>query len=51
MEVQKKSKGLWWIIFFISTALFAFAIYVHWPWLMFLLPFVCTSLVKALDII
>jgi hypothetical protein len=50
MEQSKKSKGLYWLLFFISTAAFAFAIITHWEWLTLLLPFVCTFFVKAMDI-
>jgi hypothetical protein len=51
MEVRKKNKGLFWLLFFISTAALVFAIYVHWPWLTLILPFVGTFFVLALDII
>lgn len=50
-EVRKKNKGLYWLLFFISTAALAFAIYAHWPWLTLLLPFVTTFFVLAMDII
>lgn len=46
-----KNKGLMWIIFFLSTFAFAFAWYMHWEWLTLILPFACTSFVKAMDII
>ena len=46
-----KNKGLMWIVFFLSTFAFAFAWYMHWEWLTLILPFVCTSFVKAMDII
>lgn len=46
-----KNKGLMWILFFISTAAFLFAIFTHWPWLTLIIPFVTTFFVKAMDII
>ncbi|MFL5742132.1 MAG: hypothetical protein ACJ75B_18055 [Flavisolibacter sp.] len=51
MEVRKKNKGLYWLLFFISAAALAFAIATHWPWLTLLLPFVTTFFVLAMDII
>ena len=51
MEQKKKNKGLYWLIFLVSTAGLALAIYSHWEWLTLILPFVSTSFVKALDII
>jgi uncharacterized membrane protein YjjP (DUF1212 family) len=51
MEVRKKNKGLYWLLFFVSTAALAFAIYAHWPWLTLILPFVTTFFVLAMDII
>jgi uncharacterized membrane protein YjjP (DUF1212 family) len=51
MEVRKKNKGLYWLLFFISTAALAFAVYSHWPWLTLILPFVTTFFVLAMDII
>jgi hypothetical protein len=51
MEVRKKNRGLYWLLFFISAAALAFAIYAHWPWLTLLLPFVGTFFVLAMDII
>jgi hypothetical protein len=51
MEVQRKSKGLYWLLFFISAALFIVACFAHWPWLTLLLPFVTTFFVLAMDII
>jgi uncharacterized membrane protein YjjP (DUF1212 family) len=47
---QKKYRGIYWLAFLISTAGLIFAIYSHWPWLTFILPFVATSFVKAMDI-
>jgi hypothetical protein len=50
MEDQKKYTGLYWLLFFVSTAAFIFAIYTHWPWLTLILPFSTTAFVKAMDI-
>jgi len=50
MEQTKKYKGLWWLLFFGSTAALIFAIYSHWPWLTLILPFQTTAFVKAMDI-
>lgn len=46
-----KAKALYWLLFFLSTALFAFAIMTHFEYLTLILPFVCTFLVLAMDII
>jgi hypothetical protein len=51
MQVQKKSKGLYWLLFFISTAALLFAIFTHWEWLTLIIPFVTTFFVLAMDII
>jgi hypothetical protein len=51
MEVRKKRKGLYWLLFFVSTAALVLAIATHWPWLTLLLPFVTTFFVLAMDII
>jgi len=51
MEVRKKNKGLYWLLFFISAAALAFAIATHWPWLTLILPFLTTFFVLAMDII
>jgi hypothetical protein len=51
MEVRKRSKGLYWLLFFVSTAALILAIVLHWPWLTLLLPFVTTFFVLAMDII
>jgi hypothetical protein len=50
MEQKKKYKGLYWMLFLVSTAGLALAIYTHWEWLTLLLPLVTTSFVKAMDI-
>ncbi len=51
METQKKNTGLWWLGFFVSTAALLAAIWLHWEYLTMIIPFVCTSFVKAMDII
>lgn len=50
MEQKKKYIGLYWLLFFISTAGLIFAIYSHWEWLTLILPFQTTAFVKAMDI-
>jgi hypothetical protein len=50
MEQTKKYRGIWWLVFFASTAALIFAIYSHWPWLTLILPFQTTAFVKAMDI-
>jgi hypothetical protein len=47
---QKKNRGLWWLLFFASTIALIAAINLHWEWLTLILPFFCTSFVKAMDI-
>jgi hypothetical protein len=51
MEVKRKSRGLYWLLFFISTAALLFAIFTHWEWLTLIIPFVTTFFVLAMDII
>jgi flagellar basal body-associated protein FliL len=51
MEAKHKSKGLLWILFFISSAALILAIAFHWPWLTMIIPFVTTFFVLAMDII
>jgi len=51
MHQKRKYRGVAWLVFFISAGALAFAIVSHWPWLTFILPFVATSFVWALDII
>jgi len=51
MEVKRSSKGLYWILFFISVIALVVAIATHWPWLTLILPFVTTFFVLAMDII
>lgn len=50
-EAKKKSKGMYWLLFAISTAALIFAIAAHWPWLTLIIPFVTLFFVKAMDII
>jgi len=48
---QKRNTGIYWLLFFVSTFAFLAAIVLHWEWLTFILPFVGTSFVKAMDIV
>jgi len=50
MEQQKKHRGLYWLLFFASTAALIIAIYTHWEWLTLILPFQTTAFVKAMNI-
>ena len=50
MEQQKKYTGIYWLLFFISTAAFILAIATHFEYLTLILPFVTTFFVKAMDI-
>ncbi|HXB94597.1 MAG TPA: hypothetical protein VNU70_05545 [Puia sp.] len=50
MEQEKKNTGAFWLLFFVSTAALIWAIAAHFPYLTLILPFVCTSFVKAMDI-
>jgi hypothetical protein len=50
MEQQKKSTAAYWVMFFISTGCFIWAVAAHFEYLTFILPFVFTSFVKAMDI-
>jgi hypothetical protein len=50
MEQQKKSTAVWWLVFFLSTALLSYMIYSHNEWLTLVIPFVTTGFVKAMDI-
>jgi hypothetical protein len=50
MEQQKKYTGIYWVLFFLSTAAFVAAIALHFEYLTLILPFVCTFFVKAMDI-
>ncbi len=51
MEKTKKNTGFWWLVFLASSAALGFAIFSHWEYMTLILPFFCTSFVKALDII
>jgi divalent metal cation (Fe/Co/Zn/Cd) transporter len=51
MEMKKRNKGLYWILFLISFVAFGIAIFTHWPWLTLIIPFVTTFFVLAMDII
>ena len=51
MEKTKKNTGIWWLVFFASSAALGFAIFTQWEYVTLILPFLCTSFVKALDII
>jgi hypothetical protein len=50
MEQQKKSTVAYWLLFFISSAALIWAIASHFSYLTLILPFVCTSFVKAMDL-
>jgi hypothetical protein len=50
MEETKKNRGIWWLVFFASTAALIWAIASHWEWLTLILPFQTTAFVKAMDI-
>jgi hypothetical protein len=51
MEVRRKNRGLYWLLFLVSCVALAVAIIGHWPWLTLILPFVTTFFVLAMDII
>ncbi len=51
MEVNRRSKGKYWLLFFLSTAALIAAIALHWPWLTLIIPFVTTFFVLAMDLI
>ena len=51
MEQTKSYRGLWWLVFFVSTAVLVYAICTHWEWLTLILPFQLTAFVKAMDIV
>jgi hypothetical protein len=50
MEPQKKNRGFYWLLFFVSTVALTLAIVTHFSYLTLILPFFCTSFVKAMDI-
>lgn len=51
MEIKRRNKGLYWLLFFISTAVLILTIWAHWPWLTLVMPFVFTFFVLAMDIV
>lgn len=51
MEMKRRNKGLYWLLFFISTAVLLFTIATNWPWLTLVMPFVFTFFVLAMDIV
>jgi hypothetical protein len=51
MEIKRKNTTMSWLLFFVSTAAFLLAIFLHWEWLTLIIPFVLTFFVKAMDII
>ncbi|MBO9566201.1 MAG: hypothetical protein J7621_25735 [Niastella sp.] len=48
---NKRPKGLYMLLFLLSTAALAAAIFYRWEYLTLIIPFVCTYFVLALDII
>lgn len=50
-QTRKKNTAIWWVVFLVSTAALVYAIAAPWAYLTMILPIVCTSFVKALDII
>lgn len=50
-ETTTKRTGLYWLLFFLSSAVFAYLCMYHGDLLSTAIPFVCFFLVKALDII
>ncbi|MGZ8534984.1 MAG: hypothetical protein ACXWV4_05570 [Flavitalea sp.] len=51
METTKRSRGLYWVLFFVSVAAFFLALAFKGEILTMTLPFVCTFFVLAMDII
>ncbi len=51
MTQEKKVTNLYWVGFFVSTAILGWMIYSHNEWLTLMLPFVTTFFVKAMKII
>ncbi|MDR3713812.1 MAG: hypothetical protein P4L51_13405 [Puia sp.] len=49
-QEKKKNTGIYWLLFFISTAALIFAINARFEYLTLILPFVTTFFVKAMDI-
>lgn len=50
MEQKQTSTGLYWLIFLASFIGFGIAVYTHFEYLTLILPFLCTSFVKAMKI-
>ena len=50
LMAQKKNTLGYWLLFFVSTAALITAIATHFSYLPLILPFFCTSFVKAMDI-
>jgi hypothetical protein len=50
MEQQKKHTGLYWLLFLLSSVALIAGIASHFEYLTLILPFFCTSFVKAMDI-
>jgi hypothetical protein len=51
MQGRRKNKGLYWLLFLLSSVALGVAIVSHWPWLTLILPFQATFFVMAMDII
>ncbi|MBL7727807.1 MAG: hypothetical protein JNM68_08980 [Dinghuibacter sp.] len=50
MEQKQTNTGLQWLIFFASFIGLIAAVYFRWEYLTLILPFLCTSFVKAMKI-
>lgn len=50
-ETKKASKGIYWLLFFISLAAFVVFVIFLPEWFWITLPFVCTFLAGAMDAI
>jgi hypothetical protein len=50
MEQKQTNTGLQWLIFFASAIALVAAVYLKWEYLTLILPFLCTSFVKAMRI-
>jgi hypothetical protein len=50
-ETTKKSTGLYWVLFFASVIAFFLVYKVGGGYCSMVLPFVCTSFAKALDLL
>lgn len=50
MEQKQTNTGLAWLIFFASCIALGVAVYTHFEYLTLILPFLCTSFVKAMKI-